>query len=86
MIYIFVFFGMFFADICWTFYLFSVEERKSVVASFWATAIYLFGAFVVSSYVSDKMLIIPAAMGSFVGTFVTIEFKKWRERKKKNND
>lgn len=59
-----------------TFYLISVEERKSVVAGLWAMGLYVFGAFVVSSYVEDKRLIVAAALGSFVGTWLTIEYKK----------
>lgn len=80
-IYLSVFLAMAVTDICWTFYLFAVEERRSLKASIWAMMLYLFGAFVVSSYVKDNTLIIFAALGSFAGTFVTIEFKKWRERK-----
>ncbi len=74
--FILVFFAMAITDICWTFYLISVEERKSVIAGLWAMALYVFGAYVVSSYVGNKWLILAAALGSFAGTFVTIEYKK----------
>jgi hypothetical protein len=87
MMFIYVFFAMFITDVCWTFYLINVEERKSFAAGVWAMFLYMFGAFVVSSYVDDKALIIAAALGSFAGTFATIEFKKWKEKKGKvNND
>ncbi len=75
---------MFITDVCWTFYLINVEERKSVSAGIWAMFLYTFGAFVVSSYVDDKALIIAAALGSFAGTFGTIEYKKWKEIRKKD--
>ncbi len=82
LIWIAVFFAVLITDICWTLYLFSVHERKSLMASMWATFIYLFGAFAVTSYVQNKYLIIAAAIGSFVGTYITIEYKKRKERKK----
>ena len=78
-----VFVAMFITDVCWTFYLLKVEERKSVQAGAWASVLYLFGAFVVSSYVNDKSLILAAVLGSFFGTYVTIEWKKRQEKKMK---
>jgi len=70
-----VFVAMFITDVCWTFYLIKVEERKSIQAGAWASVLYLFGAFVVSSYVGDRSLIIAAVLGSFFGTYFTIEYK-----------
>ncbi len=81
--YFLVFLAMFVTDVCWTFYLLNVEGRKSIAAGLWAMALYVFGAFVVSSYVDNKLLIIAAAFGSFAGTYVTIEYKKWKEKQKK---
>lgn len=74
--FVLVFLAMAITDICWTFYLISVEERKSVIAGLWAMALFICGAFVVSSYVGNKWLILAAALGSFAGTFATIEYKK----------
>lgn len=71
-----VFLAMAVTDICWTFYLISVEERKSIIAGLWAMALYISGAYVVTSYVGNKWLIIAAAFGSFAGTWLTIEYKK----------
>ncbi len=66
----------FVVDICWTLYLIKVQERRSVAAGIYATLIYLLGALVVTIYVTDKSLIIPALIGSFLGTFVAVEYKK----------
>lgn len=71
-----VFIAMFITDVCWTFYLIKVEERKSFHAGLWASVLYLFGALVVTSYVHDKSLIFAAMLGSFFGTYCTIEYKK----------
>ena len=73
--------AMFLADICWAYYFIKIEERKSVAAGIWAGLIYIFGAFTVSSYINDKTLIAAAIIGSFLGTYVTVEYKKQKENK-----
>ena len=72
---------MFLADICWTYYFIKIEERKSLAAGIWAALIYIFGAFTVTSYIEDKRLIIAAIIGSFLGTWATVEYKKRKEKK-----
>lgn len=79
--FIFVMLAMFFADVCWAYYFIKIEERKSIAAGTWAVLIYMFGAFTVTSYMSDKTLIVAAMIGSFFGTYITIEYKKRKESK-----
>jgi hypothetical protein len=79
--FILVFIAMTIADVCWTLYFISVDERKSVTAGIWGSAIYLCGAFGVLSYTENKSLIIAAVLGSFVGTYLTVEYKKKKENK-----
>lgn len=81
--FILVFVAMFFADVCWVWYFISIEERKSVLAGLWGAIIYLFSAFTITNYVNDKTLLIPAVIGSFLGTYVVVIYKK---RKEKNNN
>ena len=69
------------ADVCWTYYFIKIEERKSAAAGIWGSAVYVCGAFGVLSYTEDKTLIIPAVLGAFVGTYLTIEYKKRKEKK-----
>ena len=71
--------AMFLADVCWAYYFMKIEERKSAAAGVWAVLIYMFGAFTVTSYMQDKTLIIAAMIGSFLGTYCTIEYKKKKE-------
>ena len=78
-------FAMALTDICWAYYFMKVDERKSVSASLWAVALFICGATVTTNYVSDKSLLIAAAIGSFIGTYVTIEYKKRKENKTKEN-
>jgi len=68
------------ADVCWTYYFINVEERKSLAAGIWAVSIYMFGAFTVTSYMQDKTLIIAAMIGSFIGTYLTVEHKKKKRK------
>lgn len=73
--------AMFLADVCWAYYFIKIEERKSVAAGTWAALIYIFGAFTVTSYIDDKSLIAAAMIGSFLGTYCTVEYKKKKEDK-----
>lgn len=73
--------AMFLADVCWAYYFIKIDERKSVAAGIWAVLIYMFGAFTVTSYMEDKTLIVAAMIGSFLGTYCTIEYKKKKENK-----
>ena len=79
--FILVFTAMALADVCWTYYFIKIEERKSVAAGIWGSAIYICGVFRVLSYTEDRRLIIPAVLGAFVGTYLTIEYKKRKEKK-----
>ena len=74
--YINTFFSLFFIDIFYTYYLKSVTDSKVIVASLWSIVITILGANVVISYTTDHMLLIPAAMGAFCGTFVGMKYNK----------
>lgn len=89
MIYILKFLGVMLAmaitDVCWAYYFIKVDERKPVGAGIWAVALFVCGATVTANYVDDKSLILAAALGSFIGTWATVEYKR-RQEKNKNND
>jgi hypothetical protein len=68
------------ADVCWTYYFIKISERKSVEAGIWGSAIYLCSAFGILSYTEDRTLVIPAVLGSFLGTYLTVEYKKHKEK------
>ena len=79
--FILVFIAMAVADVCWTYYFIKIDERKSIAAGIWGSLIYICGAFGVLSYTENKTLIIPAVLGAFVGTYITVEYKKKKENK-----
>jgi predicted membrane channel-forming protein YqfA (hemolysin III family) len=77
--YILIFIATIIVDIAWTLYLIKVEERKAVQSGVWAVVIYLIGALVVLSYSTNHYLLIPAVIGSFIGTAGTVWYKKRKE-------
>jgi lipid-A-disaccharide synthase-like uncharacterized protein len=81
--FILVMLAMVAADICWTMYFIETEKRRSVPAGMWSMAILLFGSLVTMNYVDDHRLLIAAVIGSFVGVYGTIEWKKRKEIKNK---
>ena len=74
--------SMFLADVCWTMYFIEVEKRRPTPAGLWGAAILLFGAVVTLNYVDDHRLLIAAVLGSFLGVWVTVYYKKKKENKK----
>lgn len=75
--------AMFLADVCWAYYFIKIDERRSAEAGAWAALIYIFGAYTVTSYMDDKSMIAAAMIGSFLGTYCTVEYKKRKENKNK---
>jgi hypothetical protein len=78
--FIFVFLAMALADVCWTYYFIKISERKSIQAGLWGVGVYLCGAFAVIAYMENKTLLIAAILGSFVGTWASVEYKKIKEK------
>jgi hypothetical protein len=77
--YVLIFIATIIVDVAWTLYLIKVEERKVVQSGVWAVVIYLVGALVVLSYSHNHYLLIPAVIGSFIGTAGTVWYKKRKE-------
>jgi hypothetical protein len=79
--YIFTFLSMFVTDIVYTQLLKSVQNDKPLASSIWASAITFLGGIAIINYTNDNMMIIPAVLGAFAGTYVGMKFhlheKKW---------
>ena len=54
----------------------SVAEKKPIASALWGGAVYLSGAVTVISYNKDVWLLIPAILGSMVGTYISVKYKK----------
>jgi len=72
--YIFTFVCMFVTDIVYTQLLKSVQNDKPFAASIWASAITFLGGVAIINYTNDNMMIIPAVLGAFVGTYVGMRY------------
>ena len=66
-------------DMCWTLYIAKVQELKALGAATWSMLIMVFGAGVTISYIHNPILLIGAAAGAFVGTWLTVRVKMYRE-------
>ena len=77
--YLLAFFAIFFTDIFYTYYLKAVHEEQTLKASGWATIVYVVAAVAIIEYNSNHMLLIPAAVGAFCGTWVGMKLRKKKE-------
>lgn len=70
-----VFVSMTVADFIWAEYTKAVAAKTAIVAGLWAIGIITVGGFATISYVADHWLIIPAAIGAFCGTVISVSRK-----------
>ena len=73
------FISLFCVDIFYTYYLRAIVDSRALVASSWAVVVTILGAFVVINYTTNHMLLVPAALGAFCGTYVGMKLKKRAE-------
>lgn len=60
-------------DYGWAKYISGVSNKKAVPASLWSVAIYLIGASLTLLIVEDRWIMVPAALGTLVGTFIAVK-------------
>ena len=68
--------SIFLCDICWVYYTLKVQERNPLHSALWGVGIIVLGALSVEGYMSDSTLIIAAAIGAFIGTYISVKYKK----------
>jgi O-antigen/teichoic acid export membrane protein len=73
--YLTTFIAVFVVDIFYTYYLKSINENKAITAGFWGAVVWLIGSIAVIEYTADHMLLIPACIGAFFGTWVGIKIR-----------
>lgn len=67
-----VLFAMVLSDWIWAHYIGSIAQQRGLASANWAALVILLGAYVVVSYVEDKRLIVPAAVGAWIGTYLGV--------------
>lgn len=72
MSYLFAFFALLFLDFIWAEYTKAVTARRVWAASSLAGVLYLLGGLMAIAYVGNHWILLPAAAGSFAGTFLSV--------------
>jgi hypothetical protein len=71
-----IFFTYVVIDILYALYIICVGRRQALASAALTSAIYSLLAFGVVSYSKNIWYLIPLASGAFVGTYLTVRFKK----------
>lgn len=74
--YIITFVSLFITDFINALYIRAINENKPLLASWWATIVTLAASIAIINYTKDNIMLIPALLGAFVGTYVGMKFKK----------
>ena len=74
-----VFVAMIVVDFMWARYLVTATAGKAMQSALWSVGIILSNALVVIEYTASHWMILAAAAGSFVGTYVSVKYKKKEE-------
>lgn len=69
-----IFFALFFTDIVWALYIRWSAKGLAFRAAVSSIFIYTIGAFTFAEFIKDLWVVIPASLGCFFGTYVTIKF------------
>ena len=80
MTYIVTFFAVFFLDIINAWYIKAISDERPFAASSWAVVVTILSSIAVINYVNDHIMLIPALIGAFVGTYVGIVVRKFIDR------
>lgn len=71
------FFGMVALDFVWARYTINLVKKYNAVSGGYAATIMLLNGVVTLTYVHDPWMILPAAAGAFVGTFLGNKLDRW---------
>jgi len=74
------FFALFFVDIGYVLYMQNVQKRKKIVASTFATSIFILNSVVIINFTENRTLLIPAIIGAFIGTYVGMIIEDYRNK------
>lgn len=69
------FFAMFFTDVFNAYYIQAIQQSRALKASVWATILYILYASAIIGSAHNPLLLIPAAIGAFAGTWVGVRFR-----------
>lgn len=67
-----VYVGMAWVDICYALYTRRVTEGRALQSGLLAALLLALGGYVVISYTSHAILLLPACLGAFTGTYLAV--------------
>ena len=76
MTYIITFFAVFVTDVLNTYYIKSITDDKPFIASTYATLVMFMYSVAVINFTNDRLMLIPALLGAFVGTYVAMILRR----------
>jgi len=76
LVWIQIFLGLVIVDVLYAIYTKQVQKDNAFYSSISASAIYIINALIVIGFVNDIWLLIPAALGAFVGTYIGVKINK----------
>lgn len=59
-------------DYAWARYMMGVSDKSPQHAAMWSAVVVLLGSVTVIAYTSNRWMVIPAALGAYVGTLVAL--------------
>ena len=72
--YVIIFFALFFTDIIWALYIRWSARGLALPAGIASIFIYAIGAFTFAEFIKDVWVLVPASIGCFFGTYLTVRF------------
>ena len=72
----FVFLLVGLVNFLWARYITHIADARAAKAALYGTTISLLGNLVTIIYISDHRVIIPAAFGTFIGTYLSVRMSK----------
>lgn len=67
-------------DLLWSWYIKSLASDKMIMASSASALIIVCGSYATINYVGNHIMIIPAALGAFTGTYLSKYINKKKEQ------
>lgn len=72
--YFIIFIALLFTDVIWALYIRWSARGKAVKAATASILIYVIGAFTFGEFIKDAWVLIPAGLGCWIGTYITIKY------------
>ena len=63
-------------DALWALYMIYVTKKSAFLAASYGSFIHILSAFTVISYTKNYYYLIPLVIGSFIGTYTVVKYRK----------